>query len=273
MQDLAFAVKHYQSRNESLPRDFQTDSGKLLSWRLLLLPDLNEKDLIEKFGLNTKWDGRITNKLRDEESFAIKCPVWAYNSTANKESSYFAITGDETYWMSESSPYKQIQPDYDCDIVMLIEANPSRGEWFEPHDLTMTEAEELLTSVHNPRSPDGHEVNEMSPWISFFYKPSISRNVAMADGSVRTLYTPLPKKLARAILTRHQDEMDRQELDRYSRPQIAFHKLLAFVSLVVLISLPVACSPKAVPCDMRVIAARGGEETLDVNEGKTATQS
>jgi alpha-tubulin suppressor-like RCC1 family protein len=34
-----------------------------------------------------------------------------------------------------------------------------------------------------------------------------------------------------------------------------------------------ACSPKAVPCDMRVIAARGGEETLDVNEGKTATQS
>jgi prepilin-type processing-associated H-X9-DG protein len=204
------------------------------------LPDLGLKDVVETYRLESSWDGRSSFELSQEYLPEIRCTVRTGGRLA-KNPAYFAVVGDKTYWMDNASPYQNRRPDYDCDILMLIEANPKRGPWYESRDLSMAEALELLTSEPSWdwNKPDGHFANEMAPWRAFFYKPSITRNVAMADGSVRTLYPPLPKHLAKAILTRQQDPMDRQELDFYSRPRLDYKKIWSFSAFCIIAILPV----------------------------------
>jgi len=238
IQDVAFAVKLYRRRHRTLPRDFLATSGNELSWRILLLPDLGHANTVKRHGLNEEWKGAITPRLVADEPYDIRCLARGKSLFGGKQSTYFAVVGEETYWMDESSSYRDMQSDFESDTLMLIEANPRRSHWFEPYDLTMQEALELLTSVPDWGKPDGHRVNEFYPWKSFFYKPTICRNIAMADGSVKSLYTPLPEKLAKAILTDRQDEFSRSELERYARPRIDYGKVWGLLFFLAMVLLP-----------------------------------
>jgi prepilin-type processing-associated H-X9-DG protein len=117
---------------------------------------------------------------------------------------------------------------------MLLEANRDIASWFEPRDLTFDEAVGLLTTTPRWEEGDGHYVAH-----GLLTKPSITRNVAFADGSVRSLRMPLPRELAVALLTAHGGEqISNKLLDKLSRPQFNYERCYAFAAFVVLACLP-----------------------------------
>jgi prepilin-type processing-associated H-X9-DG protein len=85
-------------------------------------------------------------------------------------------------------------------------------------------------------SHDGHEVSN-----GFFYKPSVGRNVAFADGSVAFMIAPLHRKLAEALLTVDgREQIDSSEFDKATEPQLDYAKCYGFGMFVILSLAPAA---------------------------------
>ncbi|NOY40659.1 MAG: DUF1559 domain-containing protein [Planctomycetes bacterium] len=236
MEDLAIAVLHYGNRHGHLPKDFLTASGKELSWRVLVAPDIGHADLCKQYGLNAQWNALNETTLRSEYADSLECPTWHRNE--HNPSRYYAISGRDTFWAPEPDPMGQILSDYSCDTIMLIEAAEQSVDWFEAGDLTVETAIKLLTTEPQWKNGDGHLVR--NSFFGFLYKPDVSRCVAFSDGSVRLLRTPLPRKLAVALLTANGGEWQiRDELDRYSRPQFDYGRVWGFTLFCIVTAMPV----------------------------------
>ncbi len=117
---------------------------------------------------------------------------------------------------------------------MLVESNLLASGWYEPSDITVSQAVDLLTRVPDWENGDGHMARN-----GFFYKPDISRCVVFGDGKARLIRTPVPKKLAVAMLSANGGEWQiRDELDRYSRPQLNYGRIWSLTVFVLLSLLP-----------------------------------
>jgi hypothetical protein len=74
---IGVAVHNFVDDNGFVPNDLCNADGKpLLSWRVRLLPYLEQKDLYEKFKLDEPWDGP-TNKALVEKIPTVFAPVRA----------------------------------------------------------------------------------------------------------------------------------------------------------------------------------------------------
>src|SRR5262245_23181706 len=67
LQQLALAAHNYHDQHSLLPSDVVDKKGKaILSWRVRLLPFLEQKALYEKFKLDEPWDSKHNKKLLAE---------------------------------------------------------------------------------------------------------------------------------------------------------------------------------------------------------------
>jgi len=167
MEDLATAVLHYRNRHGHRPKNFLTSSGKELSWRVLVAPDIKLADLCEQYGLNAQWDAQNETALRSEYAYSFTCPTWHQNE--HKTSRYYAVIGRDTFWAPKPDPTGQTSPDYSCDTIMLIEAAEQSVDWFEAGDLSIETAIKLLTTKPQWEDGDGHLVR--SGFLGFLQKP------------------------------------------------------------------------------------------------------
>ncbi len=76
VRQLAISLLIHESSTKSLPAAASVDkvSGKpLLSWRVHLLPLLDEQDLYNQFKLNEPWDSPNNIKLLDKIAWRLAC--------------------------------------------------------------------------------------------------------------------------------------------------------------------------------------------------------
>ena len=176
LKQLALAVINYADDHKGrLPADVTDKDGKvLLSWRVLILPYLEETPLFKEFKLDESWDGPTNKKLLDRMPKVFASPRVTVKAAGHTVSQGFAGTG-ALFEPGKQMFYPASIPDGTSNTIMAVETSVA-VPWSRPVDLPFDEKKDL---------PDFGKAYAATPLA------------VLCDGSVRTL--DLKKVSARTL--------------------------------------------------------------------------
>lgn len=180
LRQIGLAVHNYHDTHREFPTDIVDEKGnKLLSWRVRLLPFLEESALYEQFHLNEAWNSEHNLKLLAQMPAALKNPLITDPTATN----YLAIKGPGTFWEdgNKKLSFRDIT-DGTSNTAIVVEANAEKAvPWTKPDDLQV-DFNNPLTGLGDLRPTGFH--------------------VLMADGSVRMVIKTIAPATLKAIFTR-----------------------------------------------------------------------
>ncbi len=176
LRQLAISMLNFENAHRSFPAAYSSDQegNRLLSWRVHVLPFLNQGKLYKEFHLNEPWDSEHNKSLIEKmpdvfKHASMKLPVGTTVFLGN--------TGDDGILSEPREPGGEIAAgstgfgkiiDGSSNTVLMIEVNASSAvPWTKPEDLP-ADAGEIVKKTKGIRVGN-----------SFV--------VAMCDGSLRTL--------------------------------------------------------------------------------------
>lgn len=211
-KQLWLGIHNYQDSTGHFPppRILGDDKTPLHSWRLDVLPlfDYQSYPQIDK---KIPWDD--PRNLHLYNSYYPHC-FWSLRKlSAGYECNFLAIVDEETIWHpSETVTFKDIE-DGASNTILFIEVQGRGVKWYEPCDLTMEEAIDILTGEVD------QEFIEEGFWYSICYQGDglMQRAVAIADGSVMMIGRIKDRETARALLTRAGGEELSKDWELFAR--------------------------------------------------------
>jgi hypothetical protein len=180
MKQIALAMHNYESTFKRFPpRANRSPDGKpLLSWRVALLPYLEQNELYNRFHLDEPWDSPHNLELLELMPQLYRNPS---ADTPPGWTSYLAPSGPGGIFEgAEGTRFSQIT-DGTSNTLLVLEVNPEAGTWW-------TAPDDLEFDLDNPMEGLG------SAHPGGFL-------AAMADGSVRFLSISIDPRVLRALLT------------------------------------------------------------------------
>jgi hypothetical protein len=177
------AVANYVHEHKQYPPAYLADKhGKPMhSWRVLILPYMEQNDLYREYKFNEPWDGPNNRKLasRMPRTYALHGEERPGNTTTN----YLAVVGPETVWRASTGVAADAVKDGMSTTILIVENKGADVHWMEPRDLSFAQMDFTLNSAQG---------------ISTRY---VDPAVAMADGSVVRLTKTMEPATLRAMLT------------------------------------------------------------------------
>jgi hypothetical protein len=177
LKQIAIACHAYMDANGHMPHDIVDKTGKpILSWRVALLPYLEQDNLYKQFKFDEPWDGP-NNKKWSQVAVKVFMSPQADPPTPPGMTHYKALVGPGTAF----EPGKPLKlpadfPDGTSNTILVVEAGDP-VPWAKPEDIPF-----------DPKKP--------APKLALPGVPDLV-NVALVDGSVRTLNV---KKLSETTL-------------------------------------------------------------------------
>jgi prepilin-type processing-associated H-X9-DG protein len=191
LHNIALALQQYETTYGCFPPPYIADtSGKPLhSWRVLLLPYLDQKNLYSQYHFDEPWDGPNNSKLHSTVLKIYQCPAHL-GKWPTTDTSYAVVVGPKTIWPDQSKfPIRMVDIiDGTSSTILVVEVANSGIHWMEPRDLHISQ----MPMAINP--PRGQGISSEHPH---------GAHVAFADGSVRLLPDDTPPATLRAALTRN----------------------------------------------------------------------
>jgi prepilin-type processing-associated H-X9-DG protein len=181
LKQILLAFHNYVSANNALPKDYTDKDGKpLLSWRVAILPYLEQGDLYNKFKLDEPWDSPNNKPLLKEMPKAFHCPdrtkAEPFTTTYRGFSGPFALFDD-----NKSVTLADVT-DGTSNTIAVAEAKDA-VPWTKPDDLPFDpQAAPSLFGAGSPH-PGGF-------------------NCGFADGSVRFIKNSINTRVFQALITR-----------------------------------------------------------------------
>lgn len=187
LKQIGLAMHNYHATYGSLPGNIVSEDGKpLLSWRVAILPFIEQLPLYQQFHLDEPWDSEHNIKLIDKMP-----PIYVHPELQTKPNT----TVHQRPIGKEKSPHGEtiMSSDKACrfrDIldgtsmtILTLEALPSEAvAWTKPMDLN---------------------VDMNKPTAGIVGDTRVGFNVLMADGSVRFMANNVDPDLLKALLTRN----------------------------------------------------------------------
>ncbi len=151
------------------------------SWRILILPYIDQNELYNEYKFDEPWDGPNNRKLaaRMPRLYAMAGEDRPGNVTTN----YLAVVGPETIWRGgEGIRYDEIT-DGAGNTILIVENLGADVHWMEPRDLVFADMDFTINS------PNGVKSKYVDP------------AVAMVDGTLFRLTREVTPATLRAMLT------------------------------------------------------------------------
>jgi prepilin-type processing-associated H-X9-DG protein len=199
LKQIQLALLNYEAANGKLPPPYLADAnGKPMhSWRVLILPYMEEAVLYKQYKFGEPWDGPNNRKLAARMPSTFRCPTESADATRlSTHTSYFAVAGPETAWPTIATSKTSQFRDGTATTIMLVEASAQNVHWMDPRDIDINEAVKLLTTSRRTghwRASDG--------FLTTTYAENAYRNVTFADGHCEWLGPLQSASLAKALLT------------------------------------------------------------------------
>ena len=135
LKEIGLALHSYHDRYDSFPPAVVYDErGRPMhSWRVLLLPFMEEQALYEAYRFDEPWDGPNNRQLHARMPRTFRCPKHA--TTAADETSYVAIVGPGTAWPEAGARTLDEFRDGTANTLLVVETHNSGICWLEPRDL------------------------------------------------------------------------------------------------------------------------------------------
>jgi hypothetical protein len=187
LKKIVLACHNYESAHGHLPNNVVDAKGQLrLSWRVLLLPYLEQEELFKSFKLDESWDGPTNKPLVEKMPKVFAIPTL---KTAKGETHYRGFTGPQAMFEKGKKITLTMIADGTSNTLLFVEAEKS-CVWTKPDDL--------------PFDPNKDDVPKVGSGLA---KGKFL--AAVADGSVRTISTTIPKDVMKALITRDGAEVIR----------------------------------------------------------------
>jgi len=187
---IGLALHSYHGVHGSFPPPYVTDAqGKpLYSWRVLILPWLEERDLYNQWRLDEAWDSPRNRRL-PEPGNLYKCPAARRNAPYTD---YLAVVGPGMAWEAGKRLSEDDFTDGTSNTILVVEVRGSQIHWAEPVDLDGTAS--LKINASRDLSIGSHHLGSV--------------NVLLPDGNVRLLETleTRSEEEIKALLTRNGGE-------------------------------------------------------------------
>ena len=187
LKQLAIALLYYEKANGCFPPAYITDkNGKPMhSWRTLILPHMDLSALYNLFKFSEPWDGPNNRKPGTVPVMVYVCPSDpAVRQPAAARTSYVAVVGPNTAWAGDKPRKLADFGKHASTTIMLVEVTNSGIDWAEPKDLSL----DSITADSGASTTLALTSNHGKQKDFFTYTSDSCVNVAMADGSVRSLW-------------------------------------------------------------------------------------
>ena len=160
------------------PAAIRKEGKPLLSWRVALLPYLDQKALYEKFHLDEPWDSPYNKTLLNQMP-EVYAPVINIKDEPKNSTYYQVFVGPGALFGDEDGPRLNSIKDGTANTIMVVEA-AKPVPWTKPEDVPFDREKPL-------------------PKLGGVFKEGFS--TAFADGSARFLSKKLSPKVLRAAIT------------------------------------------------------------------------
>ena len=186
MVQIGLAMQNYHSARKSSPPAYKADKdGKpLLSWRVLILPFLDQNDLYKQFHLDEPWDGEHNKALVARMPDIYKSP--SSKVSGEGMTNYLAVRGEKCVFAGANGIALKDITDGTANTIMTVEVTDDKAVvWTKPDDLPYDEKNPLqgLVGLH----PDN--------FLAGF-----------ADGSARFISSTIDPAVLKALFTRNGHE-------------------------------------------------------------------
>jgi hypothetical protein len=190
MRQIVFALHAYcDNRGRFPPAHTVDETGKPLhSWRVLILPYLEQQTLYEKIRLNEPWDSEHNRQFHSQVPRIFQCPTGNWQLPMSGGCHYSIIYGAAAAF-SETEPKKYNEgKDHDGTILFVERKIPVN--WMDP-----------TSEISFATACEGINVNAMG--IGSFHYDGDTRgaNVGFGDGRIQFLLNNTDGKTLRTMLT------------------------------------------------------------------------
>jgi prepilin-type processing-associated H-X9-DG protein len=184
MKQIGLALHNYHSINGHFPpaSSVNAEGKPLLSWRVAILPLLNQQELYDEFKQDEPWDGPNNIRLLDRMPDLFRCPSDAA-MPGGSITHYEVISGPGSAFEGPDGQGFQTFIDGTSNTLAVVEAK-APVEWTKPDDVDIKQVIGSLGSKH----PGGF-------------------NVLMADGSVRFIKNTINPMVLQSLATRNGGEV------------------------------------------------------------------
>ena len=179
---IGLAMHNYADVNGGFPGNICDKNGKpLLSWRVAILPYIEQQALYNKFHLDERWDSPHNIELSRYVVKTYACPSRPFDN-AKPETHYRTFVGNGALFENGQNPKIAMVTDGTSNTIMVAETQEG-VLWTKPDDIEF-----------NPENP-GQMFGIGSPH-------SGGANVLFADGSVRFIINTINLEVLKALITR-----------------------------------------------------------------------
>jgi hypothetical protein len=185
MKQIGLAMHNYHDAYKTFPPAFKADKdGKpLLSWRVLILPLLEQDILFRQFHLDEPWDSEHNKALLDKMPGVYRSPG---SKAGAGMTNYLTVRSEKTIFSGSKGARIADIRDGTSNTIMLVEASDEKAvPWTKPDDFEYDENEPIKGLV-------GLQENGFL--------------ALMADGSVRLIGNSINPSLLNALFTRNSGE-------------------------------------------------------------------
>jgi hypothetical protein len=187
LDQIGMALRSYETKHGTLPPAFIPDeNGKPMhSWRVLLLPFLDEQGLYDRYDFNEPWDGPNNSQLFIQIPDVYACPT-DRDARPLGETSYMVVIGDKTLF-PDSDPTSIAQVQDDPATTIIVVETPATGvQWMEPRDLKAGRMQFVINGGFGQEMGSHHEAGA---------------HVLMVDGTVHFLGDDTPSDYIEGMTT------------------------------------------------------------------------
>jgi len=158
------------------------DGRPLLSWRVAILPFIDNNALYAKFRLDEPWNGPHNVALLGAMHPVYACPG---DTTLDPGlTSYRAVVGPRTPFPPDSRPVSEADLTDGLDRTLLVAEARQAVPWTKPDEVPY----KIAATPEGFRAPNGAHVGGV--------------NALFADGTVRFIKSRIAPRVLRALLTR-----------------------------------------------------------------------
>ncbi|HVS35906.1 MAG TPA: DUF1559 domain-containing protein [Gemmataceae bacterium] len=187
LKQIALAMFNYESTFNHFPAQAICDkNGKpLLSWRVAVLPYIEQDQLYKQFHLDEPWDSENNKKLLEQMPKTFASPAQSAESLKNHETPYQGFVGKGAFFEGQDGIKIADITDGTSNTIMLVETAKT-VPWTKPDDIAFDQGKLL-------------------PKVGGIFKDIFLG--AMCDGSVRSFSMSIKEDTLRALITRNGGEV------------------------------------------------------------------
>ena len=189
LKQIGLAMHNYHAEHKTFPPAYTVDkAGKpLLSWRVLILPYLEQDALYKEFHLDEPWDSDHNRALIDRMPSTYRCPAGSSKRADVAKTTYLTPRGKATIFPGSEGIKIQKITDGTSNTIFVVDASDDRAvTWTKPDDWDV-----------DPK-PDLKGIFGHHPGGTPF---------SFADGSVRFIKETVDPKVIEMLITRDGGEV------------------------------------------------------------------